>query len=286
MADIRRNAVIMAAGTSSRFVPLSRECPKGLLEVKGEVLIERQIRQLKEAGIDEITIVTGYMADKFAYLAPKFGVEIVINDDYTRYNNSSSVAHVLDRLGNTYLCSSDNYFPSNVFTGDPRKSYYSALYAEGQTYEYCLHVNDADEITGVDIGGADSWYMIGHVYFSEDFSREFRKIFEEEYNNEETRLGYWEDLYIRHIDRLPPMSVRRYRPGEIVEFDTLDELREFDTSYLSDTRSTVIKKIAADLGCGEAELHAFAKLDGNDLTFSKGDCRYRFDNSSQTIQKI
>ena len=84
--------------------------------------------------------------------------------------------------------------------------------------------------------------MIGHVYFSEDYSLEFRKIFEEEYNNEETRLGYWEDLYIRHIDRLPLMSVRRYRPGEIVEFDTLDELRGFDMSYLSDTRSTVIKR--------------------------------------------
>ena len=39
----KRNAIIMAAGTSSRFVPLSVERPKGLLEVKGEVLIERQI---------------------------------------------------------------------------------------------------------------------------------------------------------------------------------------------------------------------------------------------------
>ena len=49
------NAVIMAAGLSSRFVPLSYEKPKGLLRVRGEVLIERQIRQLREAGIDDIT---------------------------------------------------------------------------------------------------------------------------------------------------------------------------------------------------------------------------------------
>jgi len=41
------NAIIMAAGTSSRFAPLSYEKPKSLIEVKGEVLIERQIRQLK-----------------------------------------------------------------------------------------------------------------------------------------------------------------------------------------------------------------------------------------------
>lgn len=63
------NAVIMAAGTSSRFAPLSYEKPKGLINVKGEVLIERQIRQLKEAGINEIYIVTGYKAEEFQYLS-------------------------------------------------------------------------------------------------------------------------------------------------------------------------------------------------------------------------
>ena len=60
------NAIIMAAGTSSRFAPLSYERPKALIEVKGEVLIERQIKQLLAAGVGDITVVTGYMADKFA----------------------------------------------------------------------------------------------------------------------------------------------------------------------------------------------------------------------------
>ena len=54
------NAVIMAAGLSSRFAPISYEKPKGLLKVRGEVLIERQIRQLQEAGISDITVVVGY----------------------------------------------------------------------------------------------------------------------------------------------------------------------------------------------------------------------------------
>ena len=43
------NAIIMAAGTASRFAPLSFEKHKALIEVKGEILIERQIRQLQEA---------------------------------------------------------------------------------------------------------------------------------------------------------------------------------------------------------------------------------------------
>ena len=70
----KRNAIIMAAGTSSRFVPLSAECPKGLLEVKGEVLVERQMRQLKEAGIADITLVVGYKADMFTPVRDKIAI--------------------------------------------------------------------------------------------------------------------------------------------------------------------------------------------------------------------
>ena len=105
-----KNAIIMAAGMSSRFAPLSYENPKGLLNVKGDILIEREIRQLKEAGINDITIVVGYMKEKFFYLEEKYNVKIVINEDYYRYNNTSTLIKVLDQLSNTYICSSDNYF--------------------------------------------------------------------------------------------------------------------------------------------------------------------------------
>lgn len=82
MSNPKRNAIILAAGMSSRFVPLSVELPKGLLEVKGEILIERQIRQLQKAGVSDITIVVGYKAEKFNYLKEKFGVDIILNEDY------------------------------------------------------------------------------------------------------------------------------------------------------------------------------------------------------------
>ena len=102
------NAIIMAAGMSSRFAPLCYESPKGLLNVKGEKLIEREILQLKEAGIEDITLVVGYMKEKMFYLAEKFGVDIVVNSDYYRFNNTSSLILVTEKLKNTYICSSDN----------------------------------------------------------------------------------------------------------------------------------------------------------------------------------
>lgn len=280
----------MAAGTSSRFVPLSSERPKGLLEVKGEVLIERQIRQLKEAEISDITLVVGYKAELFNYLKDKFGVSLVYNEDFRRYNNTSSVIRVLDRLSNTYICSSDNYFPKNVFLEEPTESYYSALYAEGQTKEYCLSTDEKGYIESVTIGGRDSWYMVGHVYFSDDFSRKFREILSHDYEDESTRQGYWEDVYINHLNELPKMKIHRYKEHDIEEFDSLDELRLFDKSYLKNTRSSILKYIAGELNCSEDELHGFTNIPHNDdnvhFSFSKGDEVHEYDGSTQKIRMV
>lgn len=265
----QRNAIIMAAGTSSRFVPLSVERPKGLVEVKGEILIERQIRQLKEAGITDITLVVGYKAEMFAYLRDKYAVDIVYNEDFARYNNTSSLIRVIEKLGNTFICSSDNYFPENVFTRESVDSYYSALYAEGKTNEYCLITNTEDQITDVKVGGHDSWYMVGHVFFNHEFSEKFRKLMIKEYCNKTTKQGYWEDLYIRYIDQLPKMKINRYQEGDIQEFDSLDELRLFDESYKNDTRSSIVKQICKQLEVEEACVHAFRNIKhkGNYLQF-------------------
>lgn len=259
----------MAAGTSSRFVPLSVERPKGLVEVKGEILIERQIRQLKEAGITDITLVVGYKAEMFAYLRDKYAVDIVYNEDFARYNNTSSLIRVIEKLGNTFICSSDNYFPENVFTRESVDSYYSALYAEGKTNEYCLITDAEGQITDVKVGGHDSWYMVGHVFFNHEFSEKFRKLMIKEYCNKTTKQGYWEDLYIRYIDQLPKIKINRYQEGDIQEFDSLDELRMFDESYKNDTRSSIVKQICKQLEVEEACVHAFRNIKhkGNYLQF-------------------
>lgn len=285
-----RNAIIMAAGTSSRFVPLSAETPKGLLEVKGEILIERQIYQLQKAGITDITIVVGYKAEMFSYLRDKFGINLVLNEDFNRYNNTSSVIRILDRLRDTYLCSSDNYFPENVFIEEPTQSYYSALYSDGVTGEYCIQTDADNNITNVTVGGKDSWYMVGHVYFSKEFSDSFKKLLSEEYTKDEVKQGYWEDVYINNISRLPKMAMRKYREQEIKEFDTIDELRDFDNSYIDNTRSSVLKEIARRMKCREKDLSGFKKLshDGDFLFFSflKGGEKFSYNEQENSIAKL
>lgn len=109
------NAIIMAAGFSARCMPLSNAMPKGLFQVRGEILIEREIRQLKEAGVEDIIVVVGFMREKFEYLREKFGVTLLFNEDYDKYNNMSSLYVAQNYMGNSYILCSDNYYEDNVF---------------------------------------------------------------------------------------------------------------------------------------------------------------------------
>lgn len=248
------NAVIMAAGLSSRFAPISYERPKGLLKVRGEVLIERQIKQLKAAGINDIVVVVGYKQESFFYLEDEFDVKIVVNRAFAERNNNSSLMLVREILGNTYICSSDNYFEKNPFERHVWKAYYSAEYSKGHTDEWCMQTKSHGRITKVTKGGRDAWYMIGHAFFDRAFSKRFREILEAEYDLPETRNKLWEDLFADHVKELD-MSIRRYDPPIIHEFDSLDELRDFDPLFLENLDSEIFDNIVSVLGCEKCEIH-------------------------------
>ncbi|QQM68431.1 phosphotransferase [Actinomyces weissii] len=247
------NAVIMAAGMSSRFAPISYERPKGTLKVRGEVLMERQLRQLQEAGITDITIVVGYKKEYFFQLAERYGARLVVNREYASRNNNSSLWLVRELLGNTYVCSSDDYFTVNPFESHVYKAYYSAQYASGPTEEWCLATGAGGRITGATVGGADAWTMLGHVYFDRAFSTRFRQVLERVYHLPQTAPKLWEAIYLDHVKELD-MVIRKYPDGVINEFDSLDELRAFDPHFLENLDSEVFDNISTALGCSPEEI--------------------------------
>lgn len=255
------NAIIMAAGLSSRFVPLSYEKPKGLLRVKGEVLIERQIRQLRSAGVDDITVVVGYMKEEFFYLEDLLGVKIVVNSAYRERNNNSTIKCVEGALGNTFICSSDDYFADNPFEAYVYDSYYSAVYAEGSTDEWCLRTEGrAKLITGATVGGRDSWIMLGHCYWSRAFSSKFVEILDRIYDDQLTASKLWEHIYLDHIDELPRMRMRGYGEGVIWEFDSLDNLRLFDPEFIDNVDSSILDNICRVLVCKRSDIKDLAPI--------------------------
>ena len=236
------NAVIMAAGFSSRFAPLSYETPKGLVTIRGEKLIERQIRQLKEAGIQNIIVVVGYKKELFKYLQDAFDVKIIENEEFSKRNNHSSLWAIKDYLRNTYICSVDNYFVENPFHSYEEGAFYSAEFAEGETAEWSINYDKSDKILTVQVGGKDAWYMIGHAYFDETFSKQFVEILARVYDQEETRDQLWESIFVAHLDLLS-MKIHKNQTPNIYEFDSIVDATKFDSDFFSQNSSRIFDDI-------------------------------------------
>lgn len=111
-----KSAIILAAGYGLRMIPLCRDIPKALLEVKGAPLIERLIEQLHEADVYDISIVVGYKKEQFEYLIDKYNVRLVVNTDYQTKNNLHSLSLVSKKLENSYIVPSDIWCENNPFS--------------------------------------------------------------------------------------------------------------------------------------------------------------------------
>jgi len=224
------NAIIMAAGISSRCLPFSKIIPKGLFRIKEEILIERQIKQLQSAGINQIILVVGYMKEKFFYLKEKFGLIIIENDDFIERNNNHSLFLAQKYLKNTYICCSDIYYPQNIFSLYEYDSYFACKYSTEYIDEYCIIETKNDYITNIQHGGKNCWYTIGHVYFNETVSQKFNELLNIEHDLPEVKKMIFDDFHIKHIDKLPA-RINEYKDNDILEFDTLQEAIDFDGDF-------------------------------------------------------
>lgn len=250
-----KNAIILAAGMSTRFIPFSYEKPKGLTIVKGEVLIERQIRQLKEAGVKEIVIVLGHMMEKFLYLTDKFNAKIVLNKEYKYKNTHSSLYFSRMHMSNTYICCADNYFPTSVFHKYEFHSLYSTLYMKGILHgERGVFTNNKGLIVATQRPAVDQWVMNGYAYFNNEFSSKFRSILEDMYDTPGTDGLYWEQVYAEHVDELH-LYEKRHTAEQVMEFDSVAELEAFDPDYIKYNSISMIKNICDTLKCEPSDIH-------------------------------
>ena len=67
-----KRAIFIAAGFGSRMVPITFNTPKPLVRVHGQRIIDGLIDACLEAGINEIYIVRGYLAEQFDQLLYKY----------------------------------------------------------------------------------------------------------------------------------------------------------------------------------------------------------------------
>ena len=254
-----QRAVILAAGPSTRCIPLSLEQPKGLFRVKGECLIDRLIAQLHEAGIEDVTVVVGYKQEMFSYLADLPGVRLISNPDYLTCNNIRSLRCAGTALADCYVCPCDDYFAENPFHSFEYRSFYAGVRVDGESPEMFADTDAEGRIVRMEKNRSGGQVLLGHSFWTRDFAEAFLQISGEN-PALEREDSYWEWLVQANLDRLPPMYYKRYAARAIVEFDYFDDLRRFDSAYVKHTHSRIVGNIISVFHCDEAEIHSFRKI--------------------------
>lgn len=223
-------AIIFACGMGVRLAPLTYDTPKSFIKIKGERMIERQIEQLLAAGINDITIMVGFMKERFDYLIDKYNVKLVYNREYTSKNTLSTFYHAREimRNKNVYICVSDVYMSENIYHNYEVEPYYIGSWAEDLKNEWRYITNSKNKINAVEVGGTNDFYLVGPCFLTKEFLDKFIPMIEEYYNKTSTDNYYWEDVMVRNFDKLEDIYLYKLDKGVIYEFDSLEDLHEFD----------------------------------------------------------
>lgn len=107
-------AIILAAGEGNRIKEITDGKPKGFLKILGKPIIQHQIDTLKKAGIEDITIITGYQSNLFKQFADQ-GVRLQYNPFYRTTNVMGSFWFARGLLNEPFIfMHGDTFFEPDI----------------------------------------------------------------------------------------------------------------------------------------------------------------------------
>ena len=169
-------AIILAAGRGTRLLPMTLVKPKPLLEIHGKTILENAIDILREGGVDDITVVTGYKHELFDPLQKKLGFKKVVSSDFASKNSSASLKLVKDEITNGTI----------IMNGD--------LYIKKSFFEY-IKPNEC-QFLSQEINNVMVWEYIV------DEEKKLIKIIKDATSGNCTDNEYWEYAVFRALDRI------------------------------------------------------------------------------------
>lgn len=218
-------AIILAAGMGTRLRPLTNDTPKSLVKVAGEPMAERQIKFLKEKGIDDIIVVTGYMHEKFEYLKQKYNVKLIYNDKYNVYNNVYTMYLVRDYLQDSYVTEADVYMVTNYFKGNLNTSTYFSGIKDDFASEWKLHFHDDGRVYEIEVGPGTDYIMSGVSYWTKEDGLYIKKKLEEIIDSGDFKNVYWDDVVGKYMKALN-VYIEKIGSDEWFEIDSLEDLKK------------------------------------------------------------
>jgi choline kinase len=141
------NVIILAAGMGTRLLPETQNIPKGMVKLFDKSLIEMQIDIFKKCGIDDISIVRGYLAEKINFPS----VTYFKNENFSTTSGNESLYCAKKKLDDTIICYADLVFDISIikkmidFNGDIGIAVKSDW--ESRYVERTLHpISEADNV--------------------------------------------------------------------------------------------------------------------------------------------
>lgn len=228
-----KRAIFIAAGFGSRLVPITFNTPKPLVRVRGQRIIDGLLDACLEAGVSEIYIVRGYLAEQFDQLLYKYPmIKFLENPIYNEANNIASSMCVRYMLSNAYVLEADLLISN---PGLIRKYHYASNFLgirTDRTDDWCLTVKDG-VITEEKLGGEgpDCWKMMGISYWNEADGHRLAADIKEVYEMPGGKERYWEQVPLVFRKDHYRVEIRGCFDEDIVEIDTFQELKAIDKTY-------------------------------------------------------
>ena len=244
-------AIILAAGMGKRLKELTHDNTKCMVQVCGETLIERMLRQQDRLNLERIVIVVGYqgrrLIDFVSSLDIKTPIEFIENPIYDKTNNIYSLSLAKERLleDDTLLFESDIIFEDSVLDAlvqDPRPTLALVDKYEPWMDGTCVRLSGDDEIIefipGKKFNHLDSGdcYKTVNIYkFSRDFSRNAYVPFLEAYQKALGENEYYEQvLMVIAMLNNSELRAKRLEGEKWYEIDDIQDLDIATSIFASD----------------------------------------------------
>ncbi|MBS5951647.1 MAG: NTP transferase domain-containing protein [Clostridium sp.] len=221
-------AIILAAGMGTRLRPLTNDTPKGLVKVKGVSMVEKEIEYLKEIGIDDIIVVTGYLKEKFNYLVDKYGVKLIHNDKYDVYNNLYTMYLVREYLEDAYVLESDIYMNKNVLDANISSTTYFGAKEYNFENEWIFKADKDNRIKEMYVGSSEEDIILrGISYWTKEDGKYIAEKIQETVNNNGFDNLYWDEVVIANISDIN-IQLKVLDDHDVMEIDSVADLKKVE----------------------------------------------------------
>lgn len=220
-------AILLAAGMGTRLRPITNETPKSLIKVNGKPLLERQVEFLNENGIEEIIVLTGYLAEKFDYLKEKYNVKLVYNDKYNVYNNIYSMYLVREYLEDCYVIDADTYLSRNFLKKELKVSTYFSGKKKDFQNEWSLHFDEKERVNDIVTSSGDGYIMSGVSYWNNEDGKFIKTKLEKALESDHWQNLYWDNIVKDNLSKVY-VEIQKIKSNDWFEIDSLEDLKKLE----------------------------------------------------------